>query len=41
MKANYSEERRLAIGNLNRGKSLSPTTIEGIRQSLNRIKAIY
>lgn len=41
IKANYSEERRLAIGNLNRGKSLSPTIIEGIRQSLNRIKPIY
>lgn len=42
MKTNFSEERRLAIGNLNRGKSLSPLTLEAIRQSaLNRIKPIY
>ena len=42
MKANYSEERRLAIGNLNKGKKLSSSTIEAMRQSaLNRIKPIY
>lgn len=42
MKANYSEERRAAIGNLNKGKSLSPSTIELIRQAaLNRTKPIY
>jgi len=42
MKTNYSEERRLAIGNLNKGKSFFPSTIEAIKQSaLNRIKPIY
>jgi len=42
MKANYSEERRLAIGNLNRGKNLSASTIEAIRESsLNRTRPIY
>ena len=33
MKANYSEARRKQIGDLNRGKSLSPETIEAIRES--------
>lgn len=42
MKANYSEERRLAIGSLNKGKNFSPSTIEAMKQSaLNRIKPIY
>jgi len=42
MKANYSEERRMAIGNLNKGKSLSPKTIELMREAaLNRTKPIY
>ena len=42
MKDNYSEERRAMVGSLNRGKSLSPDTIELIRQaSLNRAKPIY
>src|SRR5690606_22273150 len=42
MKVNYSEERRLFIGNLNKGKRLSSSTIEALRQSaLNRIKPIY
>lgn len=42
MKANYSKERRLAIGSLNKGKSFSPSTIESMKQSaLNRIKPIY
>jgi group I intron endonuclease len=42
MKANYSEERRLAIGSLNKGKSFSPSTIEAMKKSaLNRIKPIY
>jgi group I intron endonuclease len=37
MKANYSDERRERIGSLNRGKSLSPETVELIRQAaLNR-----
>jgi group I intron endonuclease len=33
MKSNYSEERRKAIGSLNKGKSLSPNTIELMRQA--------
>jgi len=42
MKTNYSEERRLAIGSLNKGKTLSPSIIEAIRLSaLNRTKPIY
>lgn len=42
MKAEYSEERRIAIGNLNKGKSLSYKTKELIRQAaLNRTKPIY
>jgi len=42
MKANYSEERRLAIASLNKDRTLSPNTIELIKQSaLNRIKPIY
>lgn len=42
IKANYSEERRLAIGNLNRGKNLSASTIQAIRESsLNRTRPIY
>jgi group I intron endonuclease len=42
MKSNYSEERRMAIGNLNKGKSLSPNTIELIRHAaLNRSKPLY
>lgn len=42
MKANYSEERRLASRSLNKGKSLSPNTIEAMKQSaLNRIKNTY
>jgi group I intron endonuclease len=42
MKTNYSEERRLAIGDLNKAKRLSSSTIEAMRQSaLNRIKPIY
>lgn len=37
MKTNYSEERRQKIGTLNKSKSLSPETIEKMRQSaLNR-----
>lgn len=39
MKANYSQERRMFIGNLNKNKQLSDTTIERIRQSaLNRVE---
>jgi len=42
MKTNYSEERRMIIGNLNRGKSFSPDTIELMRKAaLNRSKPIY
>lgn len=42
MNANYSEERRLAIGNLNRGKKLSASTMEAIRESsLHRTRPIY
>lgn len=42
MKANYSEERRTTIGNLNKNKSFSTETIELMRQAaLNRSKPIY
>lgn len=42
MKTTYSEERRQAIGNLNKGKNLSPETIENMRQSaLNRDNINY
>lgn len=42
MKAGYSEERRISIGNLNKGKSLSPGTIELMKKAaLNREKPIY
>lgn len=42
MKAHYSEERRRAIGNLNRGKTLLPSTIELLKKAvLNRNKPIY
>lgn len=42
MKTNYSEERRQKIGTLNKNKSLSPETIEKLRQSaLNRDKINY
>lgn len=42
MKAIYSEERRMVIGNLNKGKSLSSSTIELMRQgALNRIIPTY
>lgn len=33
MKANYSEQRRRRIGDLNKGKSFSPETIEYMRQA--------
>lgn len=42
MKSNYSEERRITISNLNRGKIFSPSTIQAMKESaLNRIKPIY
>ena len=42
MKANYSEERRMAIGSLNKDRKLSPSTIELMKQAaLNRTKPIY
>ena len=33
MKSNYSLERRIRIGNLNKGKNFSPETIERMRES--------
>ena len=42
MKSNYCEERRITIGNLNKGKSLSPSTIELLKTSaLSRERPIY
>lgn len=42
MQTNYSEQRRMFIGNLNKAKSLSPDTIEAIRKAaLSRSKPIY
>lgn len=42
MKANYSEERRRAIGNLNRGKTFSEHTISLLREkALKREKTNY
>lgn len=42
MKTNYSEQRRMTIGNLNKGKSFSPETIELIREAaLSRTKPVY
>ena len=42
MKTNYSEERRLAIGNLNRGKSLSEETKLKIKEkALNRLPRTF
>jgi len=42
MKDSYSEERRATIGSLNWGKSLSPNTIELMKEAaLNRTKPIY
>jgi group I intron endonuclease len=42
MKTNYSQERRDAIGSLNRNKKLSDATIALMREkALNRIKPIY
>ena len=42
MKDSYSEERRATIGSLNKGKTLSPNTIELMKQAaLNRTKPIY
>lgn len=42
MRANYSEERRTTIGNLNKNKSFSYETIELMRQAaLSRSKPIY
>jgi group I intron endonuclease len=41
MKEKYSEERRATIGNLNRGKSLSPNTIDYMKEAaLNRTKPV-
>ena len=42
MKTNYSEERKLLIGNLNKGKKFSPETIELMREkALNRNNIRY
>lgn len=42
MKTNYSQERRMLIGNLNRNKQFSDTTIERMGQSaLNRNKVEF
>lgn len=42
MKSNYSEERRLMIGNLNRGKSLSLTTKDKLRKAAcNRLPRVF
>ena len=42
MQANYSEERRMAIGIFNEGKSLSTSAIKFIRQAaLNLTKPLY
>lgn len=42
MKDSYSKERRAAIGSINKSKSLSPNTIELMREAaLNRTKPIY
>lgn len=42
MKSNYSEQRRMQIGNLNRYKTLSIETIERMREkALNREKPVY
>ena len=42
MKVNYSQERRLAIGNLNRGKQLSNETKQKIRvKALNRLPRVF
>jgi group I intron endonuclease len=38
MKSNYSEERRLSIGNLNKGKSFSPETVELMREAALHLK---
>jgi len=41
MRSNYSEERRIQIGNLNRGQKLSADTIEKIRATaLTRARPI-
>lgn len=42
MKSNYSEERRMAIGNFNKGKALSSNTIQLLQQAaLKRAKPIH
>jgi len=42
LKTNYSLERRIQIGNLNRGKILSNETIEKLREKgLKKINPIY
>lgn len=42
MRTNYSEERRLAIASLNKGKCFSPSSLEVMKQSaLNRVDYIY
>ena len=42
MKANYSLERRMRIGNLNKSKNLSKEVIDKIREkAIKRIKRVY
>ena len=42
MKSNYSDERRMRIGNLNKNNTVSKETIERIREkALNREKSVY
>lgn len=42
MKSNYSQEGRMTIANLNKGKSFSPETIEAMKKAaLNRTKPVY
>lgn len=42
MNSNYSEERRMTIGNLNKGKTFSAETIESMKKAaLNRREAVY
>jgi group I intron endonuclease len=42
MKASYNEELRMAIANLNKGKTFSPETLEAMKKAaLNRKKPVY
>jgi group I intron endonuclease len=42
MRSNYSEERRMTLANLNKGKTFSLETIEAMKKAaLNRLKPLY